>query len=132
VFIQGSLFQNNFAADQGGAIYGASFVNLSISGISEFMDNFAISGGSEIYLLGSTGFVNISKTDFSNKVSGDALYLSQIYLNIDTVRIISKIRFKFLRIIGHFDPNIVRGRYIRFGLLLGFNYQLSVLKFVHN
>lgn len=91
VFIVGSIFSNNFATDQGGAIYGSSFVGLSVSGISEFVDNFAVNGGSELYLLSCLEFANISKTDISNKISGDALYLSQLYLSIDSVRIISKL-----------------------------------------
>jgi len=55
IYIEGSNFQNNFASDTGGAIYGISFTALDIESSTLLEDNFALTQACEIYLSQSTG-----------------------------------------------------------------------------
>ncbi len=78
VVISKSNFDENFATDNGGAIYAISFSQLNINQATKFNRNYAGSFGGDLYLAESVNWVVLDRVSIQNEIAPNSIYLSKV------------------------------------------------------
>ena len=93
--IDSSTFTNNFALENGGALYLSRIDSLSISGLSTFKNNLAKLSGSDLYVMQSDGNLTLRGTDIDNGQGMNSVHMESVRFMATGVKIRSKKFFFF-------------------------------------
>lgn len=86
--IANSVFKNNYARQNGGAIYSSGYESVHIVN-STFVNNYAQMKGSEYYSLFSEYYTVFENVNISNSAPVSSLYCDSVSIKVSRVRIVN-------------------------------------------